>query len=448
MGRIKSFLYQWCIENNRHDLLESWHNEKNGTRTPYNTAFSSNKYAWWLCSKCGYEWESKVNNRTAGNRGCPLCAGKVVVSGRNDLATTHPEIAKEWHPTLNGDLTPDKVSRGHGKKVWWKCPLGHEYEATPNHRTSSKNPTSCPECYSGRQTSFAEQAVFYYVKKLFPDAINRYKADFLGSMELDIYIPSIHYAIEYDGSAWHKKEKLSREEKKYQICRENHIKLIRLREEEAPVDLITADYIWVRKDLYSPPVLEKVLREVLRRLTFFQTGFYEYLIDVNIKRDSKEILQYHTTTLKDSIAKEYPLIANEWHPTKNGDLKPEMFTKGSEHKVWWQCGDCGCEWESTIAHRTAGTGCPKCARQKVIASSIKKVAQIDIHSGKIIRIFESMSEAARVLKINGANITSVCKGSRPNAGGYFWRYVDEDGNIIQTPSWFDIQKVDNQLSLL
>lgn len=150
MGRIKSFLYQWCIENNRHDLLESWHNEKNGTRTPYNTAFSSNKYAWWLCPKCGYEWESKVNNRTAGNRGCPLCSGKVVVSGRNDLVTTHPEIAKEWHPTLNGDLTPDKVSRGHGKKVWWKCPLGHDYEATPNHRTSGKNPTSCPECYSGR----------------------------------------------------------------------------------------------------------------------------------------------------------------------------------------------------------------------------------------------------------------------------------------------------------
>ena len=32
-----------------------------------------------------------------------------------------PEIAKEWHPTLNGDLTPDKVSYGSNKIIWWQC---------------------------------------------------------------------------------------------------------------------------------------------------------------------------------------------------------------------------------------------------------------------------------------------------------------------------------------
>ena len=46
--------------------------------------------------------------------------------------------------------------------------------------------------------------------------------------ELDIYIPSIKLAIEYDGEAWHKNNTIKREERKYQLCKENGIKLIRL----------------------------------------------------------------------------------------------------------------------------------------------------------------------------------------------------------------------------
>ena len=50
---------------------------------------------------------------------------------------------------------------------------------------------------------FPEQATFFYVHKLYSDAINKYKPVFLGSMELDIYIPSIHTGIEFDGANWH-----------------------------------------------------------------------------------------------------------------------------------------------------------------------------------------------------------------------------------------------------
>lgn len=46
------------------------------------------------------------------------------------LLTTHPEISKEWHPTLNGDLTPNDVSYGMKKKVWWKCIISDEHEWT------------------------------------------------------------------------------------------------------------------------------------------------------------------------------------------------------------------------------------------------------------------------------------------------------------------------------
>ena len=54
-----------------------------------------------------------------------------------------------------------------------------------------------------------------------------------------------------------------------------------------------------------------------------------------------------------------PALAKEWNCEKNGNLKPENFTANSHKKVWWKCSK-GHEWESTIAHRNNGRGCPVC----------------------------------------------------------------------------------------
>jgi len=55
----------------------------------------------------------------------------------NSLATQYPELATEWHPTKNGNLTPSDVVAGSHKKVWWKCAKGpdHEWEAALRNRT-------------------------------------------------------------------------------------------------------------------------------------------------------------------------------------------------------------------------------------------------------------------------------------------------------------------------
>ena len=62
-----------------------------------------------------------------------------------------PDIASEWHPTLNGDLTPINVVAGSGKKVWWKCSVNpeHEWEAVIGSRT--KLGTGCPHCFNERR---------------------------------------------------------------------------------------------------------------------------------------------------------------------------------------------------------------------------------------------------------------------------------------------------------
>ena len=402
------------------NLLSEWDYNKNSIN-PTEIFASSPKKVWWKCSKCGYEWQSKINNRALLGRGCPCCSNKTVVGGINDLATTHPEIAKDWHPTKNGDLTPQKVVYGSGKKVWWLCPQGHEYQATVLHRTQD-NGTGCPICNSGRQTSFAEQAVYYYVKKLYPDAINRYNADFLGRMELDIYIPSINYAIEYDGEAWHRGDaKLKREEKKYKLCKSKNIKLVRLRETEAPLSAFIADIQLCRNKLYEYSVLEHTIQLLLEHLNFSSIGCP---IDVNIKRDKQEILQYKTIEKKNSLQDKYPNIAKDWHPTKNGNLKPNMFKPRSGHKVWWQCPICGYEYEATIGHRTMkknSTGCPICGIEKSAKAKRKAVNMINPDTNQVIKTFISISDAQKQTNIR--NISMVCNGLRPKAGGYKWEYA-------------------------
>ena len=39
---------------------------------------------------------------------------------KEPLSVTHPDLAKEWHPTKNGELTPNDVTAGSDKKNYVK----------------------------------------------------------------------------------------------------------------------------------------------------------------------------------------------------------------------------------------------------------------------------------------------------------------------------------------
>ncbi len=400
------------------DISKEWDNDKNEGKFPSDFHPKSNKYAWWLCSTCLHSWLSKISNRVIG-RGCPVCANKVVIAGKNDLASTHPYLAKEWHPTKNGKLIPEDVTYGSGKKGWWICPINHEYEATILHRAHG---TECPKCNEGRQTSFAEQTTYFYIKKLYPDAVSRYTPDFLGRMELDIYIPSIKLAIEYDGEAWHKKHTQKREERKYLICKERGIKLFRLREKMPEFPSNIADQMFGMDRLYEPKNLAKMLTELLKRINYSSKWMLGCPVDINIDRDRPEILQYKTDLKTKSLKYLYPEIAKEWHPTKNGKQLPEHFNRGTDFKAWWLCPTCRNEYKASISKRTGGTGCPICGVEKSTQAKRKAVHMIEPDSGKVLRTFVSISDASRKMNVNSSNISMVCKGQRPKAGGYFWAY--------------------------
>lgn len=81
--------------------------------------FPGSRICRWVCSLCEHEWMARVGNRVAGT-GCPACAGQVVTA-KNCLAATRPDIAKEFHPTKNGPLTPYDMTFASNKRVWWHC---------------------------------------------------------------------------------------------------------------------------------------------------------------------------------------------------------------------------------------------------------------------------------------------------------------------------------------
>ena len=125
------------------EIAAEWDREKNGVLSPQEVTPSSNRSVWWLCP-LGHSYRATVAARTCQQSGCPVCAGRKVLPGFNDLATLEPEIAAQWHPTLNGMLKPTMVTPGSHKKVWWECPEGHVWKAVVYSRGSQK--TGCPIC--------------------------------------------------------------------------------------------------------------------------------------------------------------------------------------------------------------------------------------------------------------------------------------------------------------
>ena len=128
------------------ELIAQWHPTRNGKLTPADVLAGSHRLVWWVCEK-GHEWQATVKSRANGT-GCPVCANRTLLPGVNDLATVYPQVAAQWHPTRNGELTPSMIMCGSFKKAWWICEKGHEWEATVSSRVS--NGVGCPVC-AGRK---------------------------------------------------------------------------------------------------------------------------------------------------------------------------------------------------------------------------------------------------------------------------------------------------------
>ena len=387
----KQLMSEWDFEKNR----------KNG-RDPEKLTLGSGYNVGWICP-LGHKYDATINSRHRGT-GCPYCSNTKVLKGFNDLETKYPEIAKEWHPDKNGDLKPSDVTYGSGKEVWWICKYKHEYQRPVKTRVHAQG---CPICSKALKTSFPEQAIFYYIKKAFPDAVNNYKDIFDNGMELDIYIPSIKVGIEYDGSTYHKINRLKNDNLKYNICREKGIVFIRISEYEQ-----SSKWRLSHRKIEIPSAKDEYLDYAISMLCYK----LDRPQDVNVARDRLKIQSY-LSEKRTSLLDVYPDLAKQWDYEKNEGLLPEQFAVHSNERVNWICDKCGHHWSARISERTREdgkkTGCPKCnakdGRNKQIQLKIQE-------GGSLAELYPDLMEEWDFDK-NEINPYSVLPNSAEHA---FW----------------------------
>lgn len=348
------------------ELAKQWHPTKNGKLKPTDITYGSKKRVWWCLPyddpNTGhhvFEWKSAICDRVNGY-GCTFLSNQLLWPSYNSLEAKRPDLAKEWDYEKNGTLTPKDVIVGSYMRVWWKCSKGHSWCTTIDQRCNKNS--GCPHCSKELRTSFPEQVFYYYIKKAFQDAVNGDKS--ILKLELDIYIPSLNIAIEYDGEAWHKD--IDKDIKKNLQCKNNKIHLIRIREDGCP-KILEDDFCTVLSvKAGNKESLEKAINDFAEMINCE--------IDVNIDRDLKEIQKLMEYTIKkDSLQVLYPEISKEWHPTKNGNLKPEHVTSKSNKRVWWllkyKDQDTGkhfdFEWPAIVSDRVRGKGCPYLSGHKI-----------------------------------------------------------------------------------
>lgn len=353
----------------RPELAAEWDYEANGDLLPTQVTEFSYKRVHWKC-KFGHKWDIQVSIRSTGNN-CPVCANKKLLVGFNDLKTLFPDVAEEWDYEKNETRPEDHIAGTH-KKVYWKCKeCGHRWKTQIKERAYGQ--TGCPKCTFYHKTSFPEQAVFYYAQKLFPNAINSYKPDFLAPQEIDIYIPNLQLGIEYDGSGWH--TNTERDFKKSQKLFDNKITLIRMREEGLP-PAPTTDHV-IECTLYQGDTdkLTQDLSSLFQKIA--DVCVLDLSADIDVTRDFFEIKAFYESNKKErSLLATDSEILLEWNYEKNGDLTPDKVTPRSHNVVWWKCSNCGKEWRQKIGAKfTSGLFCKSCSIKEANAKRMRERIQ-------------------------------------------------------------------------
>ena len=363
--------YDWCNTHDAQTLLSEWDYEKNDI-SPNSIIKSYNNKVWWKCDK-GHSWEATVVARTRKNpTGCPYCKGNLPIEGVNDFETSNPELMLDWDYSKNVGINPKNMTANSGKYVNWKCHFcGFEWISRANNRSSNKR--GCPNC-SMKSTSFGEQATYYYVKQIFPDAINRYHE---GKFELDIFIPEIMTGIEFDGAYFHKgKDNSDREKRKYTKCQKKGIKLIRIKDASAMEDKWNSDETIGIDNLKRSESLNKIIRLLLKEIDpesiiFTRTNALQIwsTIDskVDVEKDRSKILSdKYIREESNSFIKVKPELLQDWDYELNEKINPKAITPGCSFNLHWKCHICGFKWEARVPDRIRGDGCPCCNRNVLV----------------------------------------------------------------------------------
>jgi DNA-directed RNA polymerase subunit RPC12/RpoP len=216
------------LRTKRPDVMESWSDDN--TLDPGKVTPGSNRKATWVCPK-GHDYEMTIVNRCGHGNHCPVCNGSKLLKGYNDLATVRHDAARLWADDLNGGVHPCDVQSQSHRVFWWRCDRGHEWRDMVN------GPLVCPECWADNRSA-GETELYDAIVNMLPVAMRgeviRNNRTVLAGRELDVYIPSMRLAFEYNGVYWHDEEHHDRHyhEDKWRDCKHVGVTLMQIWEDD------------------------------------------------------------------------------------------------------------------------------------------------------------------------------------------------------------------------
>ena len=361
-------------------LAKEWNHNRNNGLTPADVLPNSDKKVWWICEK-GHEWQTQIKARTKGN-GCPYCSERLAIEGVNDLKTLNPTLAQEWNYEKNGNLRPGNMRPNSGKKIWWKCSHGHEWEARIYHRNRG---SGCPYCAGVIVIQGKND-----LQTINPDLAKEWNHEKNNGLTPMDVLPSSDKKAWWKcfrGHEWKTQIKNRTKGNGCPYCSGRKV-LIGFNDLTTTNPTLAAEWNYEKNENLSP---QDVTRSSSRKVWWRCSEGHEWQATIAnrnyenncpICQNKKILVGYNDLTTIN------PTLASEWDYERNGNLIPENFAESSGKKVWWKCKK-GHEWYVTIASRNIGTGCPICNSERhtsfpefALVYYLKKYGVDVIHSYK------------------------------------------------------------------
>lgn len=354
---------------NRARMTAFWHPARNGDVLVADIAVASHTEYWWKCQDGGcddHEWKATPKNlSTVSGHGCPFCSNRRACA-HNNAAALRPDLAARWHPTRNEGLTLADVTPGTSRKVWWHCTTSgcgdHEWEEKVDVIARGRG---CPFCNGKRTCAHNNTAA------LRPDLIERWHPTRNGDKTLADYAPGSNKTGWWRCDAacgdhvWEEKIIVIARGggcpfcRGFRTCSHNHI--AKTHPEQArhwhptrngslralDVTRGSGEKVWW---LCRDGCCDHEWEATVASRTAYELGCPycsgRYACD-------------HT-----AITATHPHMAALFHPTMNGDLRPQDLLASSDKRVWWTCPERCCEQEhvwDAPTHSRRVAGCPWCA---------------------------------------------------------------------------------------
>lgn len=273
----------------------------------------------------------------------------------NNLADVHPELLSEWS-VKNSPLTPEKITYGSNKVVWWKGKCGHEWRACVKNRVRG---SGCPYCshnmvlegFNDLASQFPQIAA-EWSERNYP----------LRPTEVAAFANKKVWWRCSKGHEWNTLISTRSGGSNCPYC--SGIILLKGFNDLATTRPELAEE-WSERNL---PLTPDKLNEKSRKNVWWKckTCGYEWksVIHSRTKGSKCPVCADRAVLIgHNDLETTEPHLLDEWDYDKNKDIIPSQISRNSMRGVWWKC-FCGHVWKAKISDRTLeGKGCKVCERE-------------------------------------------------------------------------------------